>query len=83
MSAHSNSIAQELSATLDGEKDYLKQLHFELDSIHNTARRQGRKVNDAECDRLYAAIDETTANIHALERVLGLISRTPATYNQQ
>jgi hypothetical protein len=83
MSAHSNSIAQELSATLDGEKVYLEQLQSELDLIHNTARRQGRKVQDGQREPLDAAIDETTANIHALERVLGLISRTPATYNQQ
>jgi len=83
MSAHSNSIAQELSATLDREKVYLEQLQSELDLICTTAYSQGLMVHDGQRDPLDAAIDETIDNIHALERVLALTSRTPATYNQQ
>lgn len=74
---------QTLQDRLTREQEYLEDLQSELDLIHNTARRQGRKVIDAECDSLYTAIDETNANINAFERVLALMAIIPVKFIQQ
>jgi len=76
-------MSQKITARLNQEKTYLEQLEFELNLIRNTAYSQGLMVHDGQREPLDAAIAETKANIHTLERALELISIIPAKYNPQ